>query len=90
MATSTAAQDLHLDASNHVAAMDRQVTLEEEMLSLGVERYGAANQRATEKGAETRTTYGLRLMSSMHGPMREACECRAGSERGTGTAVPIR
>ena len=49
MATSTAAQDLHLDASNHVAAINRQVTLEEEMLSLGVERYGATNQTATEK-----------------------------------------
>ena len=90
MATSTAAQDLHLDASNHVAAMDRQVTLEEEMLSLAIERYRAANQRAAEKGAETRTTYGPRRMSSMHGLIREACECRAGSERGTGTAFPIR
>ena len=74
MATSTAAQDLHLDASNHVAAMNRQVNLEEEMLSLGVERYRAMNQTATEKGAETRTTYGRRLMSSMHGPMREALD----------------
>lgn len=54
-----------------VEKMAAQVALEEEMLALGVHRFREREQKAIEKGAETRNSYGRRLMESMFEPMHE-------------------
>jgi len=61
------------DAQNHPLWND-QVELETEMRSLGIARFHKANEKAKEKGQETRIGAVRRLMDDAHGKMVTAIE----------------
>lgn len=62
----------------------RQVELEKEMSSLGVNRYRSQVQSAKEKGQESRTKYGMGLISYGIEPVSQAIEAFVAGTKGPG------
>lgn len=57
---------------NNVHLLERQIELEESMLSLGVERFNSNNDRKVKKGEASTTDWNRRLTQELVGPLTDA------------------